>query len=314
MLNRYTRPCVFTERWRIEVKKMTSFIKRDDAPLADTYLVESIDRVRSDRGCIDENPRPRWSDGTPAHTRFVTHVQQQYNIAAGEFPLVSIRNMAWKSAVKEVLWIYQDQTSELCVLEEKHGIKWWREWESKKWPGTIGQRYGATVKRYQLIDRLLKSIRENPYGRRHIMSLWQENDFAETDGLMPCAFETIWTVRGEYLDMALIQRSSDYLTAGHLNQLQYAALMMMVAQACGYKPGIFTHFIANLHIYDRHIENADRLMERYNDMSFESAQPQLILNPEVKDFYAFTIDDFTTRDWSRFKEPKDNPMKFEVAI
>lgn len=293
---------------------MTVLILRDDAPLADTYLVEAINKVRGERGCLDENPRPKWADGTPAHTRFVTHVQQQYDLAKGEYPLMSIRNMAWKSAVKEVLWIYQDQTSELSVLEDKHGIKWWREWESVKRPETIGQRYGATVKKYDLMNRLLNGIKENPYGRRHIMSLWQEDDFTETDGLMPCAFETIWTVRGEYLDMALIQRSSDYLTAGHINQLQYVALQMMVAQICGYKPGVFTHFIANLHIYDRHIENADRLIERYNAMEFESLQPKLVLNPDVKDFYAFTIDDFSTTDWKRFKEPKDNPMKFEVAI
>ncbi len=293
--------------------QLDNFLIHDRTPRADRHLIEAILAVLKD-GIWDENPRPRWADGTPAHTRFISHVVQTYDLAAGEFPLISLRNMAWKSAVKEMLWIYQDQTSDLSVLEDKYNIYWWRDWESTDRPGTIGQRYGATVRKYDLLNRLLRGLAEDPYGRRHIMSLWQEEDFRETDGLVPCAFQTLWTVRGEELDMVLVQRSSDYLTAGHINQLQYAALLMMVAQVIGRRPGRFTHLLVNLHIYDRHLDNAQRLLERYRDFNYTGLQPRLILNPEVKNFYDFTIADFDTENWERFKEPADQPMKFEVAI
>ncbi|SCI15890.1 MULTISPECIES: thymidylate synthase [unclassified Romboutsia] len=258
-------------------------------------------------GTKDKGPRPYYpSDHAPAHSTFITHQVHTYDIDKGELPIITLRPIAIKNAIKEILWIYQDQTSSLDILKNKYNIHWWDEWESKDRPGTIGQRYGATVKKYNLMNNLLEGIKKDPYGRRHIMNLWQEEDFKETDGLKPCAYETIWTVRGDYLDMSLTQRSSDFIVAGHINGMQYTALLMMVARHCGLKPGKFTHYIINLHLYDRHEENAKIMLEREPI----NCQPKLILNPEKTDFYSFTIDDFELVGYESVKPQ----LKFELAI
>lgn len=286
---------------------------------ADLLLKCDIQNIINN-GTKDENPRPYYADGTPAHTYFVNHVVRKYRLDKGEFPICTLRPIAWKSAIKEVLWIYQDQSNSLDVLEKKYGILWWREWESKDIPRTIGVRYGETVRRHNLINNLLNDIKENPYGRRHIMSLWQEEDFKASDGLFPCAYETIWSIRGEYLDMVLMQRSGDMLTAsgaGGVNEVQYAALLMMIAKSTGYKPGVFTHFIANEHIYDRHIEPAKELLKRcenlkmadtHYDYQFDTVEMRF--NPKSNNFYDFTIDDFELIGY----EPIRPQLKLELGI
>ncbi|HCE33839.1 MAG TPA: thymidylate synthase [Clostridiales bacterium] len=277
---------------------------------AELYHKQILSRILEE-GFLDVNPRPHYLDGTPAHTLSVNHVMTSYDISKGEFPIITLRPIAWKSSVREILWIYKDQTSDLSVLENKYNIHWWNDWESKDRPGTIGQRYGATVKRYDLMNRLLEDIKNNPYGRRHIMSMWQENDFAETDGLMPCCYETIWNVRGEFLDMVLIQRSSDFATAGVINELQYVALLMMVARHTGYKPGVFSHFMANVQIYDRHVEQAKELIKREP----VECSPRLVLNPDVKNFYDVTEADFTMEGYPLDEVKAKNPqLKFELGI
>jgi len=273
---------------------------------ADKIFKETMIKILTE-GTNDKGPRPYYpSDKSPAHSTFITHQVHTYDISKGELPIITLRPIAIKNAIKEILWIYQDQTSSLDVLKNKYNIHWWDEWESKDRPGTIGQRYGATVKKYNLMDNLLEGIKKDPYGRRHIMNLWQEEDFKETDGLKPCAYETIWTVRGEYLDMSLTQRSSDFIVAGHINGMQYTALLMMVARHCGLKPGKFTHYIINLHLYDRHEDNARLMIER----EAIECSPKLILNPEKTDFYSFTIDDFELIDYESVKPQ----LKFELAI
>ncbi len=273
---------------------------------ADKIFKETMIKI-FEEGTVDENPRPYYpSDKAPAYSKFITHQVHSYDISKGEFPIITLRPIAIKNAIKEILWIYQDQTSSLEVLKNKYDIHWWDEWESKDRPGTIGQRYGATVKKHNLMNNLLEGIKNDPYGRRHIMSLWQEEDFKETDGLKPCAFETIWTVRGEYLDMSLTQRSSDFIVAGNINGMQYTALLMMVARHCGLKPGKFTHYIINLHLYDRHEENAKEMLNREPI----NCKPELILNPEKKDFYSFTIEDFKLEGYESIKPQ----LKFELAI
>ena len=252
----------------------------------------------------NQKVRPKYKDGVDAHTLFTTQVCETYNIGNDEFPITTLRPIPWKSGIKEILWIYQDQSSDLNLLESKYNIKWWEDWNIGD--KTIGQRYGATVRKYDLINNLLEGLINEPYGRRHIINLYQYSDFEETKGLYPCAFETLWTVRGKYLDMTLIQRSSDYLVAGHINKIQYAALQMMVAKHCGYKVGKFTHFVQNLHIYDRHITNAHDLLSRIpNDKN-----PKLILNTDKNDFYSFTINDFEMVDY----EPLEPQLTFELGI
>lgn len=271
-------------------------------------------------GYKDENPRPKYSDGTPAYTYFVNHVVRQYDLSKGEFPICTLRPIAWKSAIKEVLWIYQDQTSSLDVLENKYDIHWWNDWESRDIPGTIGIRYGETVGRYDLMNKLLYDIKNNPYGRRHIMSLWQEQDFNTSDGLMPCCYETIWNVRGEYLDMMMIQRSGDMIPAsgaGGVNEVQYAALLMMVANSTGYKVGKFTHVVANEHIYDRHLDVAKELLHRCNELKVDSTHYQyafenleMRFEPKIDDFYGYTIDDFELIGY----EPIKPQLKLDLGV
>ena len=283
---------------------------------ADKLHYNTLKRLLSEEAYSDEGQevRPRYLDGTPAHTRFITNVVQEYDLSKGELPLLTLRPTAWQAGVKEMFWIYQQGSNDLELLRDKYGIRYWDEWDIGD--GTIGQRYGATVKKHNLMENLLKDIKENPYGRRHIMSLWQDDDF-KTQGLNPCCFMTIWVVRGEYLDCTLIQRSSDYIVSVSINETQYVALQMMVAKACGYKVGKFTHYIANLHIYDRHIEQAHELIRRYEELEekekseeVEIKAPKLIFNPKSDNFYDFTVDDFELINY----EPARPQIRFELGI
>ena len=282
---------------------------------ADLYMKEMIHNIL-DNGFKDVNPRPKYKDGTPAHTISVNHTFRQYDLSNGEFPICTLRPMAWKTGIREIFTIYQKPTNEIAKMEEM-GVNWWGDWDIGD--GTIGQRYGATVSRYDLINQLIKDIETDPYGRRKIVSLWQETDLHETPGLAPCAFLTIWNVRGEYLDMVLVQRSGDMLTAsgpGGINEIQYAALLMMIARHTGYKPGVFSHFVANEQIYDRHFEAAKEMLSRqiiierdeYFDVSKKN--PMLIINPEKTNFYDMTIDDFTMEDY----KPLKPQLKLELGI
>lgn len=287
---------------------------------ADTYMREAIERILNE-GYLDVNPRPHYADGTPAHTFSINHVMRTYDLSKGEFPICTLRPMAWKTGIKEIFTIYQRPTNKISEMEEM-GVNWWKDWDIGD--GTIGQRYGATVKRYDLINNLINDIKNDPYGRRKIVSLWQEADLHETEGLAPCAFLTIWNVRKanngiEYLDMCLVQRSGDMLTAsgaGGINEIQYAALLMMIARHCGYEAGVFTHFVANEQIYDRHIKQANEMQSRYRTLvetEYDNEYinlPKLILNPEKTNFFEMTIDDFTIENYY----PMKPQLKLELGI
>lgn len=268
---------------------------------ADTYLYNDINNILNN-GSWDKNPRPHYADGTPAHTKFVNHVMRSYDLSQGELPITTLRPIAWKTGIKEMLWIYQDASNDLGLLHDKYNIKYWDDWESRDIPGTIGMRYGGVVKKYDLMNKLLNDIISDPYGRRHIIDLWQYKELEETDGLAPCAFMTNWNVRGRYLDMLLYQRSGDMITAsgaGGINEIQYCGLLMMVARHCGYEPGVFTHIICNEQIYNKHIAAANELRRRYEQIiqSSDYTTPILILNSDKKSFYDFTIDDFEMRGY-----------------
>jgi len=255
---------------------------------ADKYYIQNLKNIIWE-GSWDENPRPKYSDGTPAHSMFITQVFEEYDIAKGEFPITTLRNTAIKTGIKEILWIYQKQTSSLEVAREL-GINWWEEWNIGD--DSIGQRYGATIKRYDLMNKLLDGLVNDPFGRRHIISMYQYVDLEETNGLFPCAYEILCSVRkvGEdkVLDMTLVQRSNDYLVAGYINKVQYLALQMMVAGHCGYKVGKFCHLVQNLHIYDRHFDGVTELINR---TPLDSDLPYIELT-ENKNFYDYTIEDF----------------------
>ena len=297
--------------------------------LADYYMQNDINHILH-WGYKDVNPRPHYPDGAPAYTYSVNHNVRKYDLSRGEFPICTLRPIAWKTGIKEILTIYQKPTNVISEMEEM-GVTWWGDWDIGD--GTIGQRYGATVKRYDLVNKLIEDIQKDPYGRRKIMSLWQESDLRETPGLAPCAFLTIWNVRNDnehlinptiempseckstgkkYLDMCLIQRSGDMLTAsgaGGINEVQYAALLMMIAKHCGYEPGVFTHFVANEQIYDRHIDAANEMLKRGGTGEIRR-NIGLKLNTDKTNFYDFTVDDFEMVNY----EPQKPQLKLELGI
>jgi thymidylate synthase len=273
---------------------------------ADFYYKQNLTKIL-EKGSWDENPRPKYKDGTSAYSKFITGVFEEYDISEGEFPIPTLRNTAIKTGINEILWIYQKQDSSLETAR-KLLINWWESWNIGN--NSIGQRYGATIKKYNLVNKLLNGLKNDPFSRRNIINMYQYSDFEETSGLYPCAYETLWSIRkadGEYyLDMTLIQRSNDYLTAGAINKIQYVALMMMVANHIGYKVGVFRHLVQNLHIYDRHMDMAKLLLDK---------EP-LDLNPYItleskKDFYEYRIDDFKIFN---IKGIEKLPQELELAI
>ncbi len=271
---------------------------------------------------------------TPAYTLSLNGELFKYDLASGESPLITKRPIAVKSSVDEMLWIYQKESNDLVEFDEMLGKNtwdidgkinnWWKDWPIRNPDGSynlnekghphIGHCYGATVLDHKLMKTLIDGIRKDPFGRRHIICLWQVEDFNDPHGLKPCAFMTIWSVRRGrdgvyYLDMSLIQRSSDFMTAGCINQYQYVALQTCIAKYLGYKPGEFNWFVHNIQIYDRHIEGAEEMLRR---------EP-IDCNPKIivadKDFYDLTRDDIKLVDYPLEKIKKKNPqIKFQIAI
>ena len=273
----------------------------------DIYFREIVERIL-DEGSMDVNPRPRYSDGTPAHTLSINHVMCTYDLTKGESPFITLRPIAIKSAIGELLWIYRDMSNDLDLLRDKYNITWWDEWDIGD--RTIGQCYGATVKKWNLTENLINDIKNDPDGRRHIINMWQEDDFKQKHGLKPCAYQTVWNVRETYLDCCLFQRSSDFLTAGCINQLQYMAFLIAVANHLGYTPGRFTWFCANVQVYDRHIEQAKEMLSR---KSIECSP--VITLPEAKSFWELEVNDFKVEGYPREEIKEKNPqLKFDLGI
>jgi len=276
---------------------------------ADTIFKENIERILKD-GVFSEQARPKYKDGTVANSKYVTGSFAEYDLSKGEFPITTLRPIAIKSAIKEVLWIYQDQSNSLDVLNNKYNVHYWNDWEVGD-TGTIGERYGAVVKKHDIINKILKQLEENPWNRRNIISLWDYQAFEETDGLLPCAFQTMFDVRcvdGEiYLDATLTQRSNDMLVAHHINAMQYVALQMMIAKHFGWKVGKFFYFINNLHIYDNQFEQAEELLRREPS----NCQPRLVLNvPDGTNFFDIKAEYFELVDY----DPVKPQLKFDLAI
>lgn len=263
-----------------------------------------------ENGVMSENARPKYKDGKTANSKYVTGHFAEYDLAKGQFPITTLRPIPIKSAIKELLWIYQDQTNELSVLKEKYNVHYWDDWALSD--GTIGQRYGATVKKHNIIGKLLDGLTKNPWNRRNIINLWQYEDFEESEGLLPCAFQTMFDVRREsdgqiYLDTTLIQRSNDMLVAHHINAMQYVALQLMIAKHFSWKVGKFFYFVNNLHIYDNQLTQAEELLNREPS----NVEPKLKLNvPDGTNFFDIKPEDFELVDY----EPVKPQVKFDLAI
>ncbi|WP_049514139.1 thymidylate synthase [Streptococcus parasanguinis] len=276
---------------------------------ADTIFKEYIRKIMEE-GVWSEQARPKYKDGRTANSKYITGAFMEFDLAKGEFPITTLRPIAIKSAIKEMLWIYQDQSNRLDVLEEKYNVHYWNDWEVGD-SRTIGQRYGAVVKKHDITNKILKQLEANPWNRRNIISLWDYDAFEETDGLLPCAFQTMFDVRrvdGEiYLDATLTQRSNDMLVAHHINAMQYVALQMMIAKHFGWKVGKFFYFINNLHIYDNQFEQAEEILRREPS----DCQPHLVLNvPDGTNFFDIKPEDFELVDYN----PVKPQLKFDLAI
>lgn len=269
-------------------------------------LLDIIKTGISDEG---QQVRPKWEDGTPAHTLSIFGVINRYNLAE-EFPIVTLRPTAWKSGLKEILWIYQDKSNDVQLLKDKYNIHWWDSWTDEQM--TVKKSYGHQMAKEQWygeelgymtqIDKLIHDLKHNP-NRRMITNLYNHADLHDMT-LAPCAFMTMWNVQGNKLNMTLIQRSSDYLVAGNINAVQYALLQHMIAQVTGYEVGMFNHYINDCHLYSRHMDAALDVV--YRSM-FKA--PKLIMDKSVTDFYDFKPEHFKLEGYETGKQ-----VKLEVAI
>ena len=276
---------------------------------ADVIFKENIFKILNE-GVWSEQARPKYKDGQTANSKYITGSFAEYDLSKGEFPITTLRPIPIKSAIKEIFWIYQDQTNDLSLLNDKYKVTYWNDWEVGN-TGTIGQRYGAVVKKHDIINKILKQLEENPWNRRNVISLWDYEAFEASEGLLPCAFQTMFDVRrvdGQiYLDATLTQRSNDMLVAHHINAMQYVALQMMIAKHFGWKVGKFFYFVNILHIYDNQFDNAEELLRREPT----DCQPRLILNvPDGTNFFDIKPEDFELVDYEAVKPQ----LKFDLAI
>lgn len=285
--------------------------------------------------------RPKWEDGTPAHTKAIYQVAQRYQLAPDRIPVLTVRKLAFKNAVDEILWIYQKKSNQIKDLHSHI----WDSWADEN--GTIGKAYGYQIGRQfkhhkyhrdsevqiceydqypsirigsdgwvwmDQMDAVLWSLKHNPADRAIMMNMYNHADLAEM-GLRPCAYSISFQVHKDresdrlVLDAILNQRSQDVLTANNWNVAQYSVLVQMIAQVCGMIPGQLLHVVANYHIYDRHIPIVKKLIAKV-DAGQDYLDPTFYINPEVKNFYDFKLTDFELRNY-RYCEFTD---KIEVAI
>lgn len=296
-----------------ELTKEDELIKNTTFKM-DTFVSETISEILL-RGADSQGSRPIYaSDGETANSKYITDVFVKFDLSKGELPITSLRPVGIKLAIEELFWIYVQETSDLNLLRER-GVQYWNDWEMDD--GTIGQRYGATVKKYNIVGRLLEGLEKNPFNRRNVINLWQYEDLDIPAPLPPCAFQVLFDVRkinGEmYLDASLTQRSGDFLVAGvGINQMQYVALQMMVAKHFGWKVGTFSWHVMNLHIYDRHIEAAKIMQDRYHVATTMGHSPiKFYLDvPDKTNFYDIQSTDFKIEGYSSVGKQ----LKFDMAV
>ena len=253
----------------------------------------------------DQQVRPRWEDGTPAHTVKKFGIVNRYNLQE-EFPILTLRRTFWKTAVDELLWIWQKKSNNTHDLNARI----WDQWADED--GSIGKAYG-----YQLgvkhhypegdmdqVDRVLYDLKHNPASRRILTNIYNFQDLHAMN-LYPCAYSMTFNVSGNVLNAILNQRSQDMLTANSWNVVQYAVLVHMFAQTAGLIPGELVHVIADAHIYDRHVPIVEGLLAQR-----PAPAPRFSVDPAVTDFYAFTRDSFTLENYS----PAPFDDKIPVAV
>lgn len=273
--------------------------------LADDLFIQNcrdiLENGVSDEGC---EVRPRWEDGTPAHTIKKFCIVNRYDLQK-EFPLMTLRRVYYRSAIDEVLWIYQKKSNRVAELSSHI----WDAWSDEN--GTIGKAYGYQMGvkhhypqgEFDQVDKVLYDLKHDPHSRRIMTNTYNHADLSEMQ-LAPCAYSMTYNVTGDRLNAILNQRSQDMLTANNWNVCQYAALLTMFAKASGLVPGELVHVIADAHIYDRHVDIVKRLIEK---KPYPAPEMQV---EDITDFYKFTKNSFTAVDY-RYHEFTD---KIPVAI
>ena len=267
------------------------------------YRATCLDILENGFWDTDLEVRPKWADGTPAHTVKKFGVVNRYDLRE-EFPIMTLRRTYWKSAIDEILWIWQKKSNRLDEL----GSHVWDEWAQPD--GTIGKAYGYQLGvkhiypegEFDQVDRVLYDLKHNPASRRILTSIFNHADLHEM-ALAPCAYSMTFNVSGNTLNAILNQRSQDMLTANNWNVCQYAALVHMIAQVSGLQAGELVHVIADCHIYDRHVELVKKMLD---NPTFEA--PKFEIDPSVTDFYAFTKDSFKMVDY------QCNKFDYEIPI
>ena len=267
------------------------------------YRATCLDILENGFWDTDLEVRPKWADGTPAHTVKKFGVVNRYNLKE-EFPIMTLRRTYWKSAIDEILWIWQKKSNRIDEL----GSHVWDEWAQED--GTIGKAYGYQLGvkhvypegEFDQVDRVLYDLKHNPASRRILTSIFNHADLHEM-ALAPCAYSMTFNVTGNTLNAILNQRSQDMLTANNWNVCQYAALVHMIAQVSGLEAGELVHVIADCHIYDRHVDLVKKMLD---NPTFEA--PKFEIDKSVTDFYAFTKDSFKMVDY------KCNKFDYEIPI
>ena len=240
----------------------------------------------------DLNVRPKWDDGQSAHTVKKFGIVNRYDLSE-EFPILTIRRTYWKSAIDELLWIWQKKSNNVHDLKSHV----WDAWADET--GSIGKAYGYQLgvkHRYpegemDQVDRVLFDLKHNPASRRIMTNIYNHADLSEM-ALYPCAYSMTFNVSGNKLNAILNQRSQDMLTANNWNVVQYAALTCMLAQVSGLEPGEFMHVIADAHIYDRHVPLVEEILANE-----PKPAPKFVIDPTVDDFYKFTVDSFKVENY-----------------
>lgn len=274
--------------------------------LADQIFIDTCRNIL-DNGISDENldVRPKWLDGTPAHTIKKFCIVNRYDLSK-EFPIITLRRTAFKSAIDEILWIWQKKSNNVHDLNSHI----WDSWADET--GSIGKAYGYQLGKksiypegeFDQVDRVLFDLKHNPQSRRILTNIYNFEDLHEMH-LYPCAYSMTFNVTGNKLNGILNQRSQDTLTANNWNVVQYAVLLHMFAQVSGLEVGEFVHVISDAHIYDRHIPIVEEIL---NNPQYPA--PIFKMNKDVKNFYDFTVDDFELENYQYTKLDK----KIEVAI
>lgn len=274
--------------------------------LADKIFINTCREI-IDHGVWDTqyDVRPRWADGTPAHTIKKFGIVNRYDLSK-EFPIITLRKTYFKSAIDEILWIWQKKSNNVHDLNSRI----WDSWADET--GSIGKAYGYQLGikhqykegKFDQVDRVLYDLKNNPNSRRIMTNIYNFQDLHEMH-LYPCAYSLTLNVEGDKLNAILNQRSQDTLTANNWNVVQYAVLVHMFAQVSGLKVGELIHVIADAHIYDRHVSIVEEILKNP-----EYEAPKFIINKDIKNFYDFTTDDFKLENYVANKFDH----KIEVAV